>query len=527
MNGQDPGGWRPSGDPAQDYKELTRIFQGALAARRAGKDPQEYIDSQLGPGGPAMTMRRLSAAIASLAQQGGEPMTRGEKVAAGAEQAAIGMSLGLGKAGLPDAPTDESGQPLPLSQARTESQIPHADRLRMAGSFVPMAIGGAAMAPFGLGAQMGMQGLMSGTEQMATDPEHSLGRAAKAGGIGAGMTLVGSLMLHSAINSAKPAGTWVEQYMRRAGGETAVLARAAQQEAQTPGVQSTLAEAMGPDAQVMANRVVPRWNPNTRAVLIADAKRALAEAQAARAQVGAQYQALNKIIDSPALIKILQRPEVVELRESLRAIGEGPASELSASNVNDIRLMLQREANGYASKYARDPSPEALHYRTLYQKAANDLRAQLSREIPEFESLQREYGPYAQKVADRANALRQVMGQRVMGGAGGGARAMAVPLPKTLLSHLPDELKLHLGITDAANRFRTAADVAPILHKPVREALEMIPKLWPGFGRLTTETLGGSAAGAASPMLPGGQRSLLLPQQDQQQQPENPFFQNQ
>lgn len=534
MNGQ-TGGWEASGDPAQDYKEVLRIFKGALAARRAGQDPVAYINQQVGPGAPEelRSLRGLSSALSMLASQGGEPMTGGERALAKANEVAQGMSLGLGSPralageGMPVGPTGPDSLPLPLSQERIASQVHPSALWRMAGSTLPMLAAGAAAAPTGLLGQAGTQGVLTGVESAAStpagqpvDPLDVLKQSA----IGGGMSLAGNLALHTAVNLARPSGEWVESYIDRAGGREKILARAQQMRAQTPGVEPTLAEAMGRDAKTMASRILPRWNQNTVEPSVAEAKRVLDEAVQARNQVGAKYSALNQNMDTPEVRAIVHQPEVQKVLKNLRDAGVGHPDEMSAANLNDVRLTLQTEANRAAKAYARNAEPEQLRLRALYQKAADALRVQIANAVPQFEQLQREYGPYAQRVQERLTDLNRVMGVRTAGAGTAGGRAMAVPLPKSRLADLlPEELRRHLNVLDFQKRFRVAADVAPIMHLPVEEGLKAAENLWPGIGPFTMESAGGALASGAR----AGRRQSLLVPPEQQPQDQNPFFPNQ
>src|SRR6266571_2093058 len=75
-----PEPWQSSGNPYADYKELSRIFQGGLAERRAGRNADAFVARNMGhPDTQPQTMEHLSSLIAYVAKQGGEPMTEPQK----------------------------------------------------------------------------------------------------------------------------------------------------------------------------------------------------------------------------------------------------------------------------------------------------------------------------------------------------------------------------------------------------------------------------------------------------------------
>src|SRR6266581_1230522 len=395
-----PEPWQSSGNPYADYKELSRIFQGGLAERRAGRNADAFVARNMGhPDTQPQTMEHLSSLIAYVAKQGGEPMTEPEKATGMIGMAGNRALLGWPKHFLPPAEQD------PMN--RLPQQDPNAAKLSsFAGGVAPYTMAAASGNPWlaGLGAA-GAGAVEAASEPGATPL--SIGGGAAAAGV---PTLVTAGLLHGIGSRMSPGAESLEQMIKYAGGEEHLLEQAKREIARTPGVPPLLAE-LNPIFSKAATRGVPLTAPEMQPQMIADATAALKTATDAKSVVGAKYDPiLAKPITDPKVAQVLQRPIVQSFLKELHDAGMLPENQITGRALNDLRMLLTQRSAALADQLENVRDPVMRGTRHTLDKAAGDLTDILERNVKGFAELQKEYQPYIERVNMRQEMLDRLAG---------------------------------------------------------------------------------------------------------------------
>lgn len=90
-----PQPWKSLGNPHDDYEALLGLFQKGLAMRRAGQNPDQFVQQQLGHTG-AKSMKDLASMLAFVAKAGGEDVPKPSAAASAVGGALDAASAGTG-----------------------------------------------------------------------------------------------------------------------------------------------------------------------------------------------------------------------------------------------------------------------------------------------------------------------------------------------------------------------------------------------------------------------------------------------
>lgn len=483
QQGQQPQAWQSSGNPSADYRELMSIFQGGLAERRAGRNADAFVRQNMGDAeGNPQTMAHLAKLVAYVASKGGEPMGSGELAAASG--ARMGNRAGLGWPARTWSP-QESQWMKNAGQQQPPGENASAD---IVGGLAPYSIAAASGNPF----IAGTGSAVAGGVDAASDPnatKTSIGGSAAISGL-VGMS--GAAMLHGLAARMAPGAEPLEKMIELSGGSKALMARAAAEAAKTPGVPPLFAE-LNPRLMKAALRGASLTAPELQPQLIADATKALQEATAAKAAIGAKYEPLlGKPITDPAVHEILQRPIVQSFLKELHDAGMlPPDNQVTGRALNDLRMLMRQRSTALRSQILTVPDPVTIGSKKAIDGAADDLTSILSRNIPGFDALQREYGPYVQREIVRRQILQSLAGRNPQGGMPPGRGTGLVPPGET---NIKGQLKYHLEQLPWQRKIKMVDQIAPLLLKPAHEAIPAAEELWPGFVSPLSRGAGPTAA---------------------------------
>ena len=203
--------------------------------------------------------------------------------------------------------------------------------------------------------------------------------------------------------------------------------------------------------------------------------------------------------------KQIQDPEALQIMKTF-----GGSTSTAARDVFELQKDLTNAArSASAARRLGMASPGRIRTGVASGEAAQSLREILGNEIPGFNQLQANAAPYIQREQQLARLSKQIktMTESLRSSAGGEE-------PKTLWHVLTE----HAGAFPEKAKANAAADILPILSKPVRSMSELHGRIEGLLPRLLQPTTGPQAVvgGLAGQ---GTQGLLDLLAQQQQQQP--------